>query len=144
MSLMMKRYIVICRMNINNSKKFWNCFEHYTNKKNRLCCDYEYWSTNILNSNWIQFFDELNSIFDEICLFSSDNEILMFFYVNDIVFAFTASWKKDVENLICRLKDIFDKINFRHAKSRFIELFSRRAKFAKIWHDLIDTELLYE
>jgi hypothetical protein len=30
------------------------------------------------------------------------------FYVNDIVFAFTASRKKDAENLIRRLKDIFD------------------------------------
>ncbi len=51
---------------------------------------------------------ELNSIFDELCLFSNDNEILMFFYVNDIVFAFTASRKKDAENLIRRLKNIFD------------------------------------
>ncbi len=51
---------------------------------------------------------ELNFIFDEFCLFSNDNEILMFFYVNDIVFAFTASRKKDAENLIRRLKDIFD------------------------------------
>ncbi len=51
---------------------------------------------------------ELNSIFDEFCLFSNDNEILMFFYVNDIVFAFTASRKKDAKNLIRRLKNIFD------------------------------------
>ncbi len=51
---------------------------------------------------------ELNSIFDEFCLFSNDNEILMFFYVNDIVFAFTASREKNAENLIRRLKDIFD------------------------------------
>ncbi len=54
---------------------------------------------------------ELNSIFDEFCLFSNDNEILMFFYVNDIVFAFTASRKKDAKNLIRRLKDIFDMRN---------------------------------
>jgi hypothetical protein len=54
---------------------------------------------------------ELNSIFDEFCLFSNDNEILMFFYVNDIVFAFTASRKKNAENLIRRLKDIFDMRN---------------------------------
>ncbi len=54
---------------------------------------------------------ELNSIFDEFCLFSNDNEILMFFYVNDIVFAFTASREKDAENLIRRLKDIFDMRN---------------------------------
>jgi hypothetical protein len=51
---------------------------------------------------------ELNSIFDEFCLFSNDNEILMFFYVNDIIFAFTASRKKNAENLIRRLKNIFD------------------------------------
>jgi hypothetical protein len=54
---------------------------------------------------------ELNSIFDEFCLFSNDNEILMFFYVNDIVFAFTASREKNAENLIHRLKDIFDMRN---------------------------------
>jgi hypothetical protein len=54
---------------------------------------------------------ELNSIFDEFCLFSNDNEILMFFYVNDIVFAFTASRERDVKNLIRRLKDIFDMRN---------------------------------
>jgi hypothetical protein len=51
---------------------------------------------------------KLNSIFNEFCLFSNDNEILMFFYVKDIVFAFTASRKKDAENLIRRLKNIFD------------------------------------
>ncbi len=54
---------------------------------------------------------ELNSIFDEFCLFSNDNEILMFFYVNDIVFAFTTSREKDAENFIRRLKDIFDMRN---------------------------------
>jgi hypothetical protein len=32
----------------------------------------------------------------------------MFFYVNNIVFAFTASREKDAKNLIRRLKDIFD------------------------------------
>jgi hypothetical protein len=51
---------------------------------------------------------ELNSIFDEFCLFSNDNEILIFFYVNDIVFAFTASREKNAKNLIRRLKNIFD------------------------------------
>jgi hypothetical protein len=54
---------------------------------------------------------ELNFIFDEFCLFFDDNEILMFFYVNDIVFAFIASRKKDAENLIRRLKNIFDMRN---------------------------------
>ncbi len=60
----------------------------------------------ILMNKCIEF--ELNSIFDEFCLFSNDNEILMFFYVNDIIFAFKASRKKNAKNLICRLKNIFD------------------------------------
>jgi hypothetical protein len=63
----------------------------------------------ILIDKCIKF--ELNFIFDEFCLFFDDNEILMFFYVNDIVFAFTASRKKDAENLIRWLKDIFDMRN---------------------------------
>jgi hypothetical protein len=50
-----ERYIVICRMNINNSKRFWNCFEYCTIKENRFCYDCEYWSINVLNSNWTQF-----------------------------------------------------------------------------------------
>ncbi len=54
---------------------------------------------------------ELNFIFDEFCLFFDDNEILMFFYVNDIVFAFIASRKKNAKNLIRRLKNIFDMKN---------------------------------
>jgi hypothetical protein len=54
---------------------------------------------------------ELNSIFDEFCLFSNDNEILMFFYVNDIIFAFTTSRKKNAKNLIRRLKNIFNMRN---------------------------------
>ncbi len=53
----------------------------------------------------------MNFIFDEFYLFFNDNEILMFFYVNDIVFAFTISWEKDVKNLINRLQDIFDMRN---------------------------------
>ncbi len=63
----------------------------------------------ILIDKCIEF--ELNFISDEFCLFFDDNEILMFFYVNDIVFAFTASRKKNAENLIRRLKDIFDMKN---------------------------------
>jgi hypothetical protein len=63
----------------------------------------------ILIDKCIEF--ELNFIFDEFCLFFDDNEILMFFYVNDIVFAFTASRKKNEKNLIRRLKDIFDMKN---------------------------------
>ncbi len=60
----------------------------------------------ILIDKCIEF--ELNFIFDEFCLFFDNNEILMFFYINDIVFAFTTSRKKNAENLIRRLKNIFD------------------------------------
>ncbi len=63
----------------------------------------------ILIDKCIEF--ELNSIFDELSLFSNDNEILMFFYVNDIVFAFIASREKDAKNLLRRLKNIFDMRN---------------------------------
>jgi hypothetical protein len=63
----------------------------------------------ILIDKCIEF--ELNFIFDEFCLFFDDNEILMFFYVNNIVFAFIASRKKDADNLIRRLKNIFDMRN---------------------------------
>ncbi len=60
----------------------------------------------ILIDKCIEF--ELNSIFDEFCLFSNDNEILIFFSVNNIVFVFIAFRKKDAKNLIRRLKNIFD------------------------------------
>jgi hypothetical protein len=63
----------------------------------------------ILIDKCIEF--ELNFFFNEFCLFSNDNEILMFFYMNDIVFAFIASRKQDAKNLIRRLKDIFDMRN---------------------------------
>jgi hypothetical protein len=63
----------------------------------------------ILIDKCIEF--KLNFIFDKFCLFFDDNEILMFFYVNDIVFAFIASRKKNAKNLIRRLKNIFDMRN---------------------------------
>ncbi len=63
----------------------------------------------ILIDKCIEF--EWNIIFDEFCLFFDDNEILMFFYVNDIVFEFKASRKRNAENLIRRLKNIFDMRN---------------------------------
>ncbi len=74
---------------------------------------------------------ELNSIFDEFCLFSNDNEILMFFYVNDIVFAFTASREKDAKNSIRRLKDIFDMRNL-NSLNFFLDVRILQ-KFDTIW-----------
>jgi hypothetical protein len=70
---------------------------------------FSFWWLRILIDKCIEL--ELNFIFDEFCLFFDDNEILMFFYVNNIVFAFTTSREKNAENLIRRLKDIFDMRN---------------------------------
>jgi hypothetical protein len=90
----------------------------------------------ILINKCIKF--ELSSIFDEFCLFSNDNEILMFFYVNDIILTFKTSRKRRR-----KFNSSIDK-HFRHTKFKFIELFSRCAKFAKTRHDLIDKEFIYE
>jgi hypothetical protein len=84
----------------------------------------------ILIDKCIKF--ELNSIFDEFCLFSNENEILMFFYVNDIVFAFTTSRKKSAKNLIRRLKDIFDMRNLDSLNS-FLDVRILQ-KFDTIWY----------
>jgi hypothetical protein len=83
----------------------------------------------ILIDKCIEF--ELNFILDEFCLFFDDNEILMFFYVNDIVFAFIASRKKDAENLIRRLKDIFDMKNL-NSLNFFLDVRILQ-KFDTIW-----------
>jgi hypothetical protein len=99
----MRRYIVTCRMNINNSKRSWNCFEHCTIKENRLCCDCEYWSTNVLNSNWIRFLTN-----------SAYSRMIMKFWCS---FIWTTSFshllhrEKKTQNLIRRLKNIFDMKN---------------------------------
>jgi hypothetical protein len=74
---------------------------------------------------------ELNFIFDEFCLFLNDNEILMFFYVNDIVFAFITSREKDAENLIRRLNNIFDMKNL-NSLNFFLDVRILQ-KFDTIW-----------
>jgi hypothetical protein len=83
----------------------------------------------ILIDKCIEF--ELNSIFDEFCLFSNDNEILMFFFVNDIVFAFKTSRKKDAKNLIRQLKNIFDMRNL-NSLNFFLDVRILQ-KFDTIW-----------
>ncbi len=47
--------------------------------------------------------------------------------------------KKRRKELNLLIKD-----NFRYARFKFIELFSRCANFVEIKHDLIDTEFLYK
>jgi hypothetical protein len=83
----------------------------------------------ILIDKCIKF--ELNFIFDEFCLFSNDNEILMFFYMNDIIFAFTTSRKKNAENLIHRLKNNFDMRNL-NSLNFFLDVRILQ-KFDTIW-----------
>jgi hypothetical protein len=83
----------------------------------------------ILIDKCIEF--ELNFIFDEFCLFFDDNEIVSFFYVNDIVFAFTASREKNAENLIRQLKDIFDMRNL-NSLNFFLDVRILQ-KFDTIW-----------
>jgi hypothetical protein len=83
----------------------------------------------ILIDKCIKF--KLNSILNKFCLFSNDNKILMFFYVNDIVFAFTTSRKKNAENLIRRLKDIFDMRNL-NSLNFFLDVRILQ-KFDTIW-----------
>jgi hypothetical protein len=128
---MLKKYIVTCWMNINNSKRSWNCFEYCTIKENRLCCDCEYWSTNVLNSNWILFLT--NSVY-----FSMTMKFWCFFM-------WTTSFSHSQHRERKTQKIWFvDWRHFRHTKSKFIELLFRHANFTKIRHDLIDTELLYK
>ncbi len=50
----------------------------------------------------------LRSISRESCLFIDRDEIFMFFYVNDIVFAYRVDRKHAAELLIIKLKDIFE------------------------------------
>jgi predicted GNAT superfamily acetyltransferase len=50
----------------------------------------------------------LQSMSKEFCLFINRNEIFMFFYVDDIVFAYRADKKHAAELLINKLKDIFE------------------------------------
>ncbi len=83
----------------------------------------------ILIDECIEF--ELNSIFDEFCLLSNNNEISMFYYVNDIVFAFTALREKDAKNLIRRLKEIFDMRNL-NSLNFFLDVRILQ-KFDTIW-----------
>jgi hypothetical protein len=63
-----------------------------------------------LIDKYIEF--ELKSIFDESCLFSNEKKTLMFFYVNNIVFAFKEIRKRNAKNIIRRMKKMFNIQNF--------------------------------
>jgi hypothetical protein len=51
---------------------------------------------------------ELKSISDESCLFIDENDILMFFYVNDVIFAYKMNRQQTTNELIIRLNIIFE------------------------------------
>ncbi len=54
---------------------------------------------------------KLQSISEKSCLFINRDEILMFFYVDDIVFAYRVDRQQAAELLISKLKDIFEMRN---------------------------------
>ncbi len=51
---------------------------------------------------------ELKSISDESCLFTDENGILMFFYVNDVIFAYRMNRQQTANELIIRLNTMFE------------------------------------
>jgi hypothetical protein len=63
---------------------------------------------------------KLKLISEKSCLFIS-NEILMFFYVNDIMFAYRTNRKRVAETYIDRLKDIFEMRDMKSVKF-FLEM----------------------
>jgi hypothetical protein len=64
---------------------------------------------------------ELKSISDESCLFTDENDILMFFYVNDVIFAFRIDREKVIDELIIRLNKMFEFENLKKIK-HFLEI----------------------
>jgi hypothetical protein len=50
----------------------------------------------------------LKFISEKSCLFINEDDIIMFFYVNDIVFAYRTNRKRVAENYITRLKSMFE------------------------------------
>ncbi len=64
---------------------------------------------------------ELKSISDESCLFIDENEILMFFYVNDVIFAYRVNRQKTTDKLIIRLNTMFEFRDLKKIK-HFLEI----------------------
>ncbi len=57
----------------------------------------------------------------EPCLFTDENDILMFFYVNDVIFAFRTDREKATDELIARLNTMFEFRNLEEIK-HFLEI----------------------
>ncbi len=60
----------------------------------------------------------LKSISEKSCLFINEDDIIMFFYVNDIVFAYRTNRKRVAESYIARLKSMFR--NTRHETDQIL------------------------
>jgi hypothetical protein len=71
---------------------------------------------------WLRMFTQkclkldLIFIFKESCLFINMNDVLMLFFVNDVMFVFRADKREIIEKLISRLKEIFEFRNLRILK----------------------------
>jgi hypothetical protein len=63
----------------------------------------------------------LKLISERSCLFINEDGIIMFFYVNDIVFAYRTNRKQIAESYIARLKDMFEMRDMRSIKF-FLEI----------------------
>jgi hypothetical protein len=56
------------------------------------------------------------SISDESCLFIDEKDILMFFYVNDVIFAYRIDRQEAADQLIARLNKMFEFRNLEEIK----------------------------
>ncbi len=63
----------------------------------------------------------LKFISDEFCLFINQNDIFMFFYLDDIVFAYRVDQERVVEDYIDRIKQMF-KIRDMRSLKFFLEI----------------------
>jgi hypothetical protein len=128
---MMRRYIVICRMNINNSKDLEIAFRILWLKKIAFVV--------IANINRQMYWIRIEFNFWRILL------ILRWQRNSDVFLCARHHFRN--HSIAKKRRREFNssiEIHFRHTKFKFIELLFRRANFAKTRHDLIDTEFLYE
>jgi hypothetical protein len=51
---------------------------------------------------------ELKQVSEESCLFTNEDEIILFFYVNDIVMTYRADKKEEIEVYVLRFKKMFE------------------------------------
>jgi hypothetical protein len=114
MSLMTRQFTAIFWMNISSQKKVFKMIKTlYKQRKSSLL-----WLCTLI-VKCLKL--ELKSISDESCLFTDANDILMFFYVNDVIFAFKIDREKITNELIIRLNTMFVFRNLNEIK-HFLEI----------------------